>query len=635
MENAIERGELPQSDRAAERRRLRSLAVAALGVVFGDIGTSPLYAMRECLDGPHGVAPTQDNVLGVLSLVFWSLSLVIAVKYLAYVLRADNRGEGGILALTALASRSTAGRRFWHQGTLLVGLFGASLLYGDGMITPAISVLSATEGLEVAAPALEPFVVPLTIAILAGLFSLQRHGTARVGALFGPVTFVWFTALAVLGVAQIVQRPEVLMAINPLYLVGFMAHRGVRGFLVLGSVFLVVTGGEALYADMGHFGPRPIRLSWFYVVMPALLLNYFGQGALLLAEPTAATSPFYRMAPAWALYPMIALSTVATVIASQAMISGAFSLTRQAIMLGYWPRLRVIHTSPDEIGQVYVPGVNWALMLAAVGLVLGFRSSSRLAAAYGIAVNLDMIMTTVLAYLVARRLWGWRPWAAVAVTVGLLLVDVTFLGANTLKIVDGGWFPLVIGAAVLTLFTTWKSGRALLGARFRERMLPLSEFMARLAQQDTPRVPGTAVYMSGTSNGAPPALVTNFAHNRVVHERVILLSIVSEEVARVPREERIELELLDAGFCRVVGHYGFMEDPDVPALLAQARVPGQVPSETTYFLGRETVIPNKHPGMALWRERVFAFMVRNAQPATAHFKLPPERVIEIGAQIEL
>jgi KUP system potassium uptake protein len=623
-----------RDSQVADRKRLLALSIAALGVVFGDIGTSPLYAVRECLHGPHAVAPTPAHVLGVLSLVFWSLTLVIGVKYLGYVLRADNKGEGGILALMALASRSTAGGA-WHRETVLLGLFGAALLYGDGMITPAISVLSAVEGLEVAAPALHAFVVPLTVAILIALFMFQKRGTARVGALFGPVTFAWFLALAVLGVAQIARRPDALLAINPVYLVRFLRESGASGFLVLGSVFLVVTGGEALYADMGHFGARPIRRMWFAVVMPALLLNYFGQGALLLDDPSAASNPFYRMAPAWALYPLIALSTGATVIASQALVSGAFSLTRQAIMLGYWPRLRIIHTSAEEIGQIYVPTINWILMLASASLVVGFGTSSRLAGAYGIAVTLTMVITTLLAHLVATRVWGWRTYAAFAVTLALLVPDLAFLGANALKITDGGWFPLVVGGGILTLLTTWKSGRALLGARFRDRMQPLDAFVAQLVREATPRVPGTAVYMSSASAGAPPALVTHLAHHHVVHEHVILLTVITEEIARVPRIERLHVEVLEQGFCRVVARYGFMQDPNVPRLLAAGRVPGYHPETTTYFLGRETVIPTKHPGMALWRERIFATMARNAQPATALFKLPPDRVIEVGAQIEI
>ena len=591
--------------------------------------------MRECLHGRHAVAPTPENVLGVLSLVFWSLWLVISVKYLAYVLRADNRGEGGTFALSALASRATATSPGWHRVTILVGLFGASLLYGDGMITPAISVLSAVEGLEFAAPGLKPFVVPLTVVILVGLFTLQQRGTARIGSLFGPVMILWFFVLAVLGISQIAQRPGVLAAVNPWHMIRFVAGGGSAGFLVLGSVFLVVTGGEALYADMGHFGARPIRRTWFGVVLPALLLNYFGQGAVILGDPTAAANPFYRLAPSWALPGLIALATFATVIASQALISGAFSLTRQAIMLGYWPRLRVIHTSAKEIGQIYVPGINWVLMLASVGLVIGFGSSSRMAGAYGIAVNLDMIITTLLAFFVTRSVWGWRLSTSLAVTLGFLAVDLTFLGANALKILDGGWFPLVIGGGVLTLLTTWKTGRVLLGARFRERMLPLDEFLARIVREGTPRVPGTAVYMSGAAAGTPPALISNFAHNHVVHEHVILLTILTEEVARVPRSERLQVEVLEQGFCRAVARYGFMQDPNVPRLLTAGRVPGYHADTTTYFLGRETVIPTKHPGMALWREKLFVFMARNAQSATALFKLPPEHVIEIGAQIEI
>ena len=574
-------------------------------------------------------------MFGVLSLIFWSLTIVIALKYLAYVLRADNRGEGGILALMALASKATTKSRARHRVVFVLGLFGASLLYGDGMITPAISVLSAVEGLKDAAPALSHFVVPITIGILIALFMIQRRGTGSVGIVFGPITLLWFVTLAVLGISHIVQRPEVLGALNPVWAVRFLAGGGHGGFLVLGAVFLAVTGGEALYADIGHFGARPIRVTWLWVVMPALVLNYFGQGAHLLGNPSAAESPFFRMVPQWALIPMLGLATAATVIASQALISGAFSVTRQAMMLGFWPRFRVAHTSAAHIGQIYVPLINWLLMLSAIGLVLGFGSSSRLAAAYGIAVNMDMVITTLLAFVVARTIWKWHPAPAIGLTIALLIVDLSFFGANASKIADGGWFPLSIGAGLFTLMTTWKKGREIVAARFREQMVPLSDFFEVFHVERPARVPGIAVYMTSNSVGAPPALMTNFMHNRAVHQNVILLTVITEEVARVETEERFSVEHLEAGFHRVVAHYGFMEAPDIPKLLAMDIVPGYAIEHTTFFLGRETVLATERPGMALWRERLFAFMSRNAQPATAFFGIPADRVVEIGTQVEI
>jgi KUP system potassium uptake protein len=616
-------------------RYLLTLSLATLGVVFGDIGTSPLYALRECLHGPHAVGANPANVLGVLSLIVWALIVVVTIKYLAYVLRADNKGEGGILALMALASTGTATSPTRHRIVVLLGLFGAALLYGDGMITPAISVLSAVEGLKVAAPSLEPLVIPLTVAILVGLFAMQSRGTARVGRLFGPVTLLWFFALAALGIAQIVRHPEVLWALSPTAGAGFLLEHRLAGFLVLGAVFLVVTGGEALYADMGHFGARPIRLTWFAIVLPALVLNYFGQGALLLAEPAAAENPFFRMVPSWGLYPMLLLSTAATVIASQALITGAFSLTRQAMMLGYWPRLRIEHTSAREIGQIYVPSINWLLMLSTIGLVLGFGSSSRLAAAYGIAVTLTMVITTMLAYVVSRRCWGWGASLAMAVTVLFLGPDLAFLAANLIKIHDGGWFPLVMGAAFFTVLITWKRGRALVAARFREQLVPLRDLFELMRIELPARVPGMAVYMSSNLDVTPPALLYNFQHNRVVHQNVVLLTVITEEVARVAASERLELEILENGFARLVARYGFMEAPNVPALMAESGVPGYLPEHTTYFLGRESVLATSRPGMALWRERLFAVLSRNAQPATAFFGIPPDRVIEIGSQVEI
>ena len=625
----------PAGSRAERRSRryLLTQSVAALGVVYGDIGTSPLYAVRECFSDAHGLSVTPANVLGVLSLIFWSLIIVISIKYLAYVTRADNSGEGGILALTALAY-PVANRRM-RGGVLLVGLFGAALLYGDGIITPAISVLGAIEGLEVAAPGLETYVVPAAVVILAGLFWFQKRGTAGVGAVFGPVTFVWFAALSALGVWQIAAAPEVLWAINPWHGATFLAANHWTGFLVLGAVFLVVTGGEALYADMGHFGRRPIVLTWFVLVLPALLLNYFGQGALLLHTPGAVSNPFYRMAPAWALYPMLVLATMAAIIASQAVISGAFSLSRQAAMLGYLPRMRIEHTSAREIGQVYVPVVNAALFVCTIALVVGFESSSNLAAAYGIAVTITMVITTALAFWVARHRWAWSLPAALGLTLVFLAVDLAFFGANIIKIEDGGWVPLLIAAAVFAVMTTWKRGRRLLGTRLKGRTLPLTEFFARIDREKPARVPGTAVFMTSNPEGTPPALLQNYLHNHVVHEQVVFLTIVTEESARIPDSRRVDVEDLGHGFVRVVAHCGFMEEPDIPALLARPDTPSPSVQQATFFLGRETLLSTEHSDMPRWRTQLFALMARNAAQATSFFHIPPDRVFEVGSHIEL
>lgn len=611
------------------------LALAALGVVFGDIGTSPLYAIRECLNRSHGVPTSADNVFGIVSLVFWALVIVISIKYVAYILRADNAGEGGILALTALATGGNELRPVVQRIALTIGLFGASLLFGDGIITPAISVLSAVEGLGVATPALEPVVVPLASVILLFLFSLQRRGTGGIGAVFGPVMLLWFTTIGTLGLINIARRPDIVAAINPAHAIWFFQRNGHLGFLILGSVFLVVTGGEALYADMGHFGARPIRIAWFSVTLPALLLNYFGQGALLLTRPSAISNPFYNMCPAWAVYPAVVLSTAATIIASQALISGAFSVTRQALMLGFLPRLRVQHTSAHEIGQIYVPIVNWALMVAAVAVVWGFGSSSHLAAAYGVAVTLDMTITTLLASVVARTKWRWRPLQVAAVTIPFLTLELTFLSSNLTKIAHGGWFPLAVAAVMFTVFTTWRSGRQLLFHRMRERVVPLEDLYELMVIERPARVPGTAVYMTGTSEGTPPALLQGFLHMRAVHEHVVLLTIITENVARVAPDARVTVQELPNGFRRAIARYGFMETPDVPALLQIPQLKQYSLEYVTFFLGRETVLPTNRPGMALWRERLFAFLARNAQPATAFYGIPPSRVMEIGSQIEI
>jgi len=616
-------------------RSLGTLAIAALGVVYGDIGTSPLYALRECFHGEHALAVNQTNVLGILSLIFWSLTIIVSLKYLAYVLRADNRGEGGVLALMALALGNRAGSRS-GMAVIALGLFGAALLYGDGMITPAISVLSAVEGLEIATPAFARFVVPTTVAILALLFLAQRFGTAKVGAVFGPVMLLWFTTLAALGIHHIVEHPTIFRAVLPHHAVHFMVENGKVGFLVLGSVFLVVTGGEALYADMGHFGARPIRLTWMALVAPALMLNYLGQGALLLADPSAASHPFFRTAPAWGLIPLVILATLATIIASQALISGAYSLTRQATMLGFWPRVEIQHTSFTEIGQIYVPSINWMLMIATIALVLGFGSSSKLAAAYGIAVTTTMVITTLLAYVVARQRWGWSPLAAGALTLMFVCVDLAFFGANAVKIAHGGWVPLVIGGVIFALMTTWKKGREILGLRMRENMIPLTDFFELIRIERPARVPGTAVFMTSNADGTPPALMQNFTHNRVVHQQVILLTVVTTEQPRVMPDERVKVEDLPEGFRRVVARYGFMEQPDIPQLLEERHLEDWSVEHTTFFLGRETLLATKErAGMAIWREKLFAFMSRNSQRASTFFNVPSDRVMEVGSQIEL
>jgi KUP system potassium uptake protein len=609
------------------------LAVAALGVVYGDIGTSPLYAVRECFHGLHGVAVTKTSVFGVLSLIFWALTLIISFKYLLYVLRADNKGEGGILALTELASSSPKLKRLYPV-LIGLGVFGAALLSGEGIITPAISVLSAVEGLEFAAPHLGDWVIPITILILVGLFSMQRHGTARMGAVFGPITAVWFLSLGVLGAHQVIAHPQVLAALSPAYAAEFLRESGARGLTIVGSVFLVVTGGEALYADLGHFGKQPIRQAWFSVVFPALVLNYFGQGAVLLENPAAKASPFFSMVPHWALYPMVLLSTLATVIASQALISGVYSLSRQAIMLGLLPRLEVQHTSADERGQIYVPSANWFLMLACIGLVLGFRSSSNLAAAYGIAATLTMMTTTTLAFFLTRYSWGWSLPRSLSVTLLFLLPELMFVSANIAKVKHGGWFPLAMGALLFTIMTTWKRGRKVLAARFRENLLPLADFFELMRIELPARVPGTAVFMTSARDGTPPALLQNFLHNHVVHQRIVLLTVVTGDSARVSERERFTVERLEGGFVRIVARYGFMEQPNAPKLLHDAGLIGSV-EHVTFFLGRENLIANEHPGMAKWRIRVFAYMTRNAQPATKFFNIPPDRVVEMGAQIEL
>jgi len=604
--------------------------------VFGDIGTSPLYTLRECFTGQHGLPLTQANVYGVLSVIFWTLMIVVTLKYVTLIMSADNRGEGGIMALTALVGRGLHDRRsrWWLVG---LGIFGAAMFYGDGMITPAISVLSAVEGLEVMTPALKLYVVPATLLILIALFSIQRHGTASVGVLFGPVTCLWFAALAVLGGLQLVRDPAVLAALNPAHAFDFLTGNPLAAFLTLGAVVLAVTGTEALYADMGHFGAGPIRRAWLAFVLPALVLNYFGQGALLIHDPAAIKNPFYLLAPEWALLPMVILATCSTVIASQAVISGAFSLTRQAIQMGYCPRLTITHTSDRQIGQIYVPFINWSLLAAVMLLVVGFQSSSNLAAAYGIAVTMALTIDSLLIYIVLTRLWGWHRFAALATVVPLLGVDLSFLASNALKIPQGGWFPIAIGVLVFTLLTTWKRGRAILLERQMKETMPLELFISSIATSPPARVPGTAVFLASTEGRVPAALLHNLKHNKVLHERVILLTLKTRDVPVVPAAERLEIRELGCDFLQIEAFYGFMQDQDIPTLLEECGRRGVRfdMMDTSFFVSRETLIPSVAPGMALWREKLFVSMSKNATKAIEYFNIPTNRVVELGTQIEL
>jgi KUP system potassium uptake protein len=625
------------SDSVPRDLHLLPLALAAIGVVFGDIGTSPLYAMRECFGGSHAIAPTHDNVLGVLSLIFWALIIVISVKYVTFIMRADNRGEGGILALLALTThnfKGTAQQRGWLIG---LGIFGAALFYGDGVITPAISVLSAVEGLHIATPMLDAYVIPITLGILLALFLIQARGTAQVGTYFGPIMVTWFASLALLGLISLAQAPAVLAAFDPEYAVNFFAINRGHGFLVLGAVFLAVTGGEALYADMGHFGRRPIRLAWFALVLPAILLNYLGQGALLLRDPTAVTHPFYLLAPSWLLYPLVILATLATVIASQAVISGVFSVTRQAAQLGYCPRIAIRHTSDRAIGQIYVPAANWILLLAVIGLVIGFHTSSNLAAAYGIAVTIAMAIDTLLVLTLARMAWNWSWFRIGLAVVAFLLLELAFLSANALKIGHGGWITLLIAATIFTLMVTWKDGRRLLNQRLRENAMPLDVFLQSLTQGSTLRVPGTAVFLTSTPEGVPNALLHNMKHNKVVHERLVLLTVTTEEIPRLEDRERVTVQSLGHNAWRIVVRYGFTENPDLPRALTLCERHGLSfeMMDTTFFLGRATLIPTARPGMALWREKLFASLFRNASRPMEFFRIPYNRVVELGTQVEL
>jgi len=612
--------------------RLGTLALAATGVVYGDIGTSPLYTVQECFG--HGLEVTPDNVFGIASLLLWSIIVVVTLKYIMFVMRADNRGEGGILALLALV-----GDKAVSKGVLLtLGLFGSALFYGDGIITPAISVLSAVEGLEIAAPALESVVIPLSLMILTALFAVQAHGTQRIGVLFGPIMVIWFLTIAVLGVQAIAVKPEILMAANPLYGIEFLFDHGLESFLILGAVVLAVTGGEALYADMGHFGKLPIQTAWFVLVLPSLAVNYLGQSALLLDNPDSARNPFFLLLPSWGVIPMVLLATAATVIASQAVISGVFSLVRQAIQLGLTPRLAIKHTSGSEEGQIYIPRANWALLLGVVVLVLGFKSSSNLAAAYGIAVTGTMSITTVLALVVAKRIWRWHPGLIAALGAGFLTVDLTFFGANVLKIPNGGWFPLVVGCAIFIVMITWKDGRQILQSRLAEQSMPLEDFLALDLKNPAKRVSGTAVFLTGISNMVPLALLHNLKHNKVLHERVVLMTVLTERVPHVPARERLQIEDLGQGFHRMIVRYGFFQEPDIPVVLKLASTFGMdfEMMQTSFYMGRETFAASAtHPSMLPWREKLFVMMSRNALAATEFFRIPPGRVVELGTQVQL
>jgi KUP system potassium uptake protein len=614
------------------KQALPAITVAAIGVVFGDIGTSPLYALKEIFNGHHPIPVTPENILGVLSLVFWAIIVLVTIKYVLIIMRADNRGEGGSLALLALVTEKAKNPRLSWIVTLL-GIFAAALFYGDSMITPAISVLSAVEGLEIITPDLKPYVIPLTLGILTGLFFIQKHGTGAVGKFFGPVMVAWFAILALLGILQIASNPAVLLALNPLFAIVFIAEHPSLAFLALGSVVLAVTGGEALYTDMGHFGRFPIRLAWFGFVMPALVLNYFGQGALLLVDPEAIASPFYHLAPDWALIPMVGLATAATVIASQAVISGAFSVARQSIQMGLLPRMQIIHTSGMEEGQIYVPFTNWSLYLAVVALVIGFQNSSNLAAAYGIAVTGTMLIDTILIAFVMALLWKWNKLLVVLVAGSLLVVDIAFFAANAIKIPQGGWFPLVVGLISFSVLTTWRRGRSMVSEEMAKQGIPMDDFLDAI--DGVHRVYGTAIFMTSAKDGVPPALLHNLKHNQVLHERVVLVTVQTMPTPHVNDMDRIYLHDMSKGFKRLIIRYGFMESPDVPGALEQCSRFGETfdMMETTFYLSRETIVPSMSRGMLPIRARLFAIMSKNATSASDFFHIPTNRVVELGTQL--
>jgi len=620
------------------RKAFAKMALGALGVVYGDIGTSPLYTVQATFgDVKAAIAPTPDNILGVLSLMFWLLAMIVSLKYLVFIMRADNKGEGGIMALMALAQRCARGSARISMVIVILGLLGASLFYGDGVITPAISVLSAVEGLKVLTPALEHWVVPITIVILLVLFVMQRHGTSRVGAVFGPITLVWFATIAVLGIRQIALQPQVLWALNPLHGYEFFRVNGLHGFLALGGIVLAITGCEALYADMGHFGKNPIRAAWFGFVSPALVLNYFGQGALLLSDPGAVDNPFYHMVPETLLIPMIVLASIATVIASQAVITGAFSITREAIQLGFSPRMDIKHTSKETLGQIYLPWVNRMLFVFVIGAVLGFRSSAALGAAYGIAVTGTMFITTCLALIVARRMWGWDRGLVILAGLIFLTIDASLFSANAIKIEDGGWFPLVLGLGVFIVLSTWRRGRSLVIREIKQSGLALEPFIESITSHPPLRVPGTAIFLTANIHGVPSALLHNLKHNKVLHERNVLLTVETLEVPVAEYGERTEITALGHEFFRLVIRFGFAEDPDIPAAMerCEAKGMGFEMMDTTFFISRETVVATDRPGMALWRDTLFAYLQRNSLPATEFFRIPGNRMIELGTRVEI
>jgi KUP system potassium uptake protein len=638
---ATETGNFPVEPGAhapATGKRLAFLTLTALGVVYGDIGTSPLYALRECFKPEYGIHPTPENIVGVLALILWTLILVVSVKYIVFILRADNRGEGGILSLLALLlqrqKRDTD--RFRRRILIVLGLFGAALLTGEGVITPAISVLSAVEGLEVGAPALARLVVPVTLVILFLLFMGQRYGTAKVGSAFGPIMLLWFVTIGTLGAREIIQTPEVIRAINPWYGVRFFIHHGMAGFLTLGAVVLCITGCEALYADMGHFGKRPIRIAWFVAALPALMLNYFGQGALLLRSPSASSSPFYLLAPPAFQWPLLIIATAAAIVASQALISGAFSLTQQSIQLGYSPRMQIIHTSKREAGQIYIPEINKALMVGCLVLVVAFRSSSALSAAYGIAVTGAMAITSMMFGIVARGRWNWPLSRVIALTTGFLVIDLSFFAANVVKIEHGGWVPLMLAIGIYTLMSTWKRGRQQLGELQDSNAMPLDTFLTSISRNPPARVKGTAVFMTSSPEGVPVVLLHHLKHNKMLHETVILLSVQTRGIPEVSRDHIVQFKPLGQGFYRVVANYGFMQSPNIPDVLATVAAQGVSipPMDTSYYLGRERLVLTGHTHMSRWRKALFAIMSRNARSATEFFQIPPNRVIELGAQIE-
>ncbi|MDD2948734.1 MAG: potassium transporter Kup [Rugosibacter sp.] len=621
----------------SSKTRLLTTAIAAMGVVFGDIGTSPLYAMKEAFNGPHALLVTPGNILGILSLVFWAMTITVTFKYVKFITRADNRGEGGIMALTALVSRTpgVSQRTLWLLTGL--GIFGAALFYGDAVITPAMSVLSAVEGLQVATPMFEHYVVPITLVILTGIFLIQPRGTASIAALFGPVMMFWFSTLGVLGLMGILKHPGVLAAINPIYAVHFFAENRGYGFLALGAVVLAITGGEALYADMGHFGRRPIKWAWLSFVFPCLYLNYLGQGALMLDNPHAVKNPFFLLAPEMLLYPLVALATAATIIASQAVISGAYSLTSQAMQLGYCPRILVKFTSEQEKGQIYIPNINWLLLIAVLAIVLGFKTSSNLAAAYGIAVTLTMLIDTILAMVVVRSLWNWNWFQAGIFLTLFIIVDLAFFSATLLKFADGGWLPLLLGLTVFILFSTWQRGRALLYKKLKQDSMPLDAFLQSLEYGGPQRVVGTSIFLTPDTNSVPRAMLHNLLHNKVLHERVILLNVNTQDIPHVADQDRLQVLPLAHGFHRITVNYGFSDKPDIPNALKMAEQAGMAPiemMETSFFLGRETVVPSGKSALPLWRQILFMWMFRNAESATAYFKIPTNRVVELGAQIE-